>query len=41
MYVEALTARKQEEESLENKTLDELDELEDELDDDRIILEYR
>ncbi|KAI9259405.1 thioredoxin-like protein [Phascolomyces articulosus] len=41
MYVEALNARKKEEESLENKTLDELDELEDELDDDRIILEYR
>lgn len=41
MYVEALNARKQEEESLENKTLDELDELEDELEDDRIIMEYR
>ncbi|KAI8144497.1 thioredoxin-like protein [Fennellomyces sp. T-0311] len=41
MYVEALNTRKQEQESLENKTLDELDELEDELDDDRIILEYR
>ncbi|KAI9495517.1 thioredoxin-like protein [Zychaea mexicana] len=41
LYVDALNARKKEEESLENKTLDELDELEDELDDDRIILEYR
>lgn len=41
MYVEALNARKQEQESLENKTLDELDELEDELEDDRVIMEYR
>ena len=41
IYVEALNARKQEEASLENKTLDELDELEDELEDDRIIMEYR
>lgn len=41
MYVEALNARKKEEASLEGKTLDELDELEDELDDDRILLEYR
>lgn len=41
MYVEALNARRQEKESLENKTLDELDELEDELEDERVILEYR
>ncbi|KAI9321567.1 thioredoxin-like protein [Dichotomocladium elegans] len=41
LYVEAVNARRREEESLENKTLDELDELEDELEDERIILEYR
>lgn len=41
MYVEALQARRREEESLDNKTLDELDELEDDLEDDRILMEYR
>ncbi|KAI7852500.1 thioredoxin-like protein [Circinella umbellata] len=41
IYVEALKARRKEEASLENKTLDELDELEDEFDDDHILLEYR
>ena len=40
-YVETVKAKEAAQKSLDNKTLDELDELEDELDDDRIIQEYR
>lgn len=39
-FTDVLRAQKEKDESLENKTLDELDELEDEQDD-RILLEYR